>query len=212
MKKLLAILVILSTLISITSCKLFKKDEEADPSSINGIDIDQYVIVYDAEGLDYNKRAAEHIQATVLERSGVEIKMVDDSTEKHAHEIIVGETSRELSKELDAKTEGFEFAIMAKDGSVALEGDYFVISAAAYFFTETYVLASGCDAVLEDGVSIHEPISKKADNLILLIGDGMGLYQTLLYDYLDDVSGYSDGESAFYGYMFPYQGFSRTSS
>ena len=40
----------------------------------------------------------------------------------------------------------------------------------------------------------------------------MGVNQTLLFDYLEDVSEYSDGENLFYGYMLPYSGFSRTDS
>ena len=55
-------------------------------------------------------------------------------------------------------------------------------------------------------------IVKEAKNYILLIGDGMGVYQTLLFDYLTDTTDYSDGESLFYGYMLPNHGFSRTNS
>ena len=213
MKKILSIILVICMLVSLTSCGLIDKIfNKKKASSINGVSIKEYVIVCDADGLDYNKRAAEHIQATVLERSGVELKIVDDSEAESQHEIIVGETTRELSKALNAETKGFEFAINAKNGSIAMEGEYFVISAAAYYFTEYYVLEDGNDAVLADGVSVHEPITEKADNYILLIGDGMGLYQTLIYDYLEDVSDYSDGEDGFYGYMFPNQGFARTSS
>jgi alkaline phosphatase len=53
---------------------------------------------------------------------------------------------------------------------------------------------------------------KETKNYVLLIGDGMGVYQTKIFDYLEDTSEYSDGESLFYGYMFPYQGKSRTQS
>jgi alkaline phosphatase len=53
---------------------------------------------------------------------------------------------------------------------------------------------------------------KEAKNYIILIGDGMGVNQTKIYDYLEDTSEYSDGESFFYGYLFPYQGYSRTRS
>ena len=179
---------------------------------VNGVSLDSYVIVYDAEGLDYNKRAAEYIRDTVRTLTGHELAIVDDAEDKKANEIVVGETSRAISAELNADTEGFEFAILAKDGSVALEGDYFVISAAAYFFTANYVLSSGENALIPAGVSIHEPIVEEAKNYIVLIGDGMGVMQTQLFDYLEDSSEYSDGENLFYGYMFPYQGYARTSS
>ena len=55
---------------------------------------------------------------------------------------------------------------------------------------------------------------EKAKNFIMLIGDGMGVPQTKLFEDLDakSLTDYSDEERAFYGYMFPYAGFSRTDS
>ena len=50
-------------------------------------------------------------------------------------------------------------------------------------------------------------------NIIFLIGDGMGVNQTLLYEAYDARScKYSDNEEIFYGYLFPSQGFARTDS
>ena len=207
MKRLIAIIIAISTLLSLVACK-----PKAEPCTLNGVNIENYTIVYDAEGLDYNTRAAEYIKNTIFERSGIELQIVDDSTPASEYEIVVGETSRPISAELDADTEGFEFALFGKGNSIALEADYFVIAAAAYYFMETYPLDSGYNGVIAEGVSINTPIFKSADNLILLIGDGMGVNQTLLFDYLEDTSDYSDKESLFYGYMFPYQGYSRTSS
>ena len=49
-----------------------------------------------------------------------------------------------------------------------------------------------------------------------MIGDGMGVYQTLLYDKMDVATSgskaYSDGEDIFYGYLFPTYGLVRTNS
>ncbi len=207
MKRLLAILIIISTLLAMSSCTLFIRKPK-----LNGTKITKYQIVCDAEGLDYNTRAAEYIRDKILERSGIELDIVDDGEPVGEYEIVVGETSRDISKELDADTEGFEFAILSKDGSVALEGDRFVIAAAAYYFTETYAFENGKKYDIPEGVSIHTPIVKTAKNFIMLIGDGMGVYQTKLFDYLEDTSDYSDGESVFYGYMFPSSGYSRTQS
>ena len=184
----------------------------ADPSIVNGVSIAEYVIVYDAEGLDYNKRAAEYIKAEIYARCGVELSMVDDSTAPAAHEIIVGETSRALSAELEAECEGLEFSMLAQSGNVALEGDYFIIAAAAYYFVETYGFGAGEAITIDDGMSVHAPIVKEAKNYIILIGDGMGVNHTLLFDQLTDTTDYSDGESFFYGYLLPYSGFSRTDS
>ena len=211
-------------LLSMASCGMFDKQvppsevpdgeseaPKADPK-LNGTRISEYTIVYDAEALDYNLRAAEYIRDTLKGRFGVELPIKDDGEEKAKHEIVVGETSRDISKYLDEETNGFEFSMMTMEGDIALEGDYFVIAAAAYFFLDTYLIDGDHDFTTEAGATVHQPITKEAKSYILLIGDGMGVYQTKLFDYLEDTSEYSDGESQFYGYMFPYQGFVRTSS
>lgn len=213
-------------LLSVTSCALISgggvteaptpdggDDEGVRPvPSLNGLPITAYTIIYDAEGPDYNKRAAEYIRDTLKARFGVELPIKDDSEDVSEREIVIGETSREISKELDADTAGFEFSMLTKDGSVALEGEYFVIAAAAYFFLDTYLIDGDHNFITEEGETTHQPVMKEAKNYILLIGDGMGVYQTKMFDYLTDTSEYSDGESLFYGYMFPYQGYARTSS
>ena len=217
MKKSISIIILacmlLTMMLSLTSCDAITRILAGlNPPIINGVKLSEYVIVYDESGLDYNKRAAEYIKDRAYDSLGVKLTIVDDDSTVNAHEIVVGETNRPISAELNAETSGLEFSVLSKDGSIALEGDYFVIAAAAYFFMETYAPTSGNEATMPDGVMIHQPITKEAKNYIVLIGDGMGLYQTLLFDYLDKECEYSDGENLFYGYMLPYQGYSRTES
>lgn len=206
----LILVIIISTCSILTSC--VEEEKGITPPTINGASLSEYTIVYDEQGLDYNKRAAEYIRDKAKEKYNLDLAIVDDGSSPASHEIIVGETSRTLSASLDAETEGFEFAILAGNGSIALEGDYFVIAAAAYFFVETYVIGDGATVTVEETTSIHEPIVKEAKNFILLIGDGMGVYQTKIFDYMENDVEYSDGENLFYGYMFPYIGSSRTES
>lgn len=207
---LLILVIILSTLTLLTSC--IDKVEYMKAPTINGVSLEEFIVVYDEDSLDYNKRAAEYIKSKAGERYGIDLETVDDSSEKSAHEIVVGETSRAISASLEADTDGLEFAILANDGSVALEGDYFVIAAAAYFFMESYASGDAQASTVPETVCVHEPIVKEAKNFIMLIGDGMGVYQTKLFEYLDNNSEYGDGEDNFYGYMLPYMGYSRTDS
>ena len=213
MKRHISLLIItvmaISMLLSMTGCDFLKS---LNPPKINGVKVAKYQIVCDEEGLDYNIRAAEYIRDAIAERAGIKVDIVDDSAKEGAYEIVVGETSREISKKLDAECDGLEFAIMAEGGDIALEGDYFVIAAAAFYFVETYSFNPGQAIVLEDGTSICQPIVREAKNFIMLIGDGMGVYQTKMFDYMQRDVEYSDGEDLFYGYMLPYQGFSRTRS
>lgn len=215
MKKLLCLILILSFAFSLFSCNLFKKDgqENANNSKINGVSLADYSIVYSEEDYDYSKRAAEYIQSEILSRTSLNLSLIEDSAEPVTeYEIVVGNTERAISERLDANTEGFEFAILAEEKQIALEGDYFVIAAAAYFFIYTYVPSNNYEANIPKQVSIHTPIVKEAKNFIMLIGDGMGINQTKMPEYFENNLEYSDGEDFFYGYLFPSQGYSRTTS
>ena len=176
------------------------------------VEFDKFSIVYSETDHDYSKRAAEYIQAEMLARTALELPLIKDTDPAAEYEIVVGETSRDISTRLDADTKNVEFAILAEEKQIALEGDYFIIAAAAYFFVNTYVKNDATCATLPAGVSIHEPIQEKADNFILLIGDGMGVNQTRIFEKLKNDYDMSDGENIFYGYYLPNQGFSRTNS
>ncbi len=207
MKKIfLGVVLLVAALAALTGCG-------ESESYINGVHLSEFSIVYSDEDYDYSKRAAEYIRDEVSSRTGIELTVRKDSEESDGeYEIVVGETSREISARLDADTEGVEFAILAEEKQIALEGDYFVIAAAAYYFVDTYVVEEDHSATVPMGVSVHEPIVKKAENFIVLIGDGMGPNQTLLFDYMNNNCEYSDGEELFYGYMLPYAGTARTDS
>ena len=206
MKKILFLLITLAMAISLFACKKPSK------SFINGVNLEDFSIVYSENDLDYSKRAAEYVKSEILARTGLDLPLIKDSEAAGEHEIVVGNTSRAISERLDADTEGVEFAILAEDNSVALEGDYFVIAAAAYYFIETYVPSDDFSAEIPKESRVLSPIVKEAKNFIMLIGDGMGVNQTLLFDHINNDIEYGDGENLFYGYMLPYMGYSRTDS
>jgi alkaline phosphatase len=207
MKKIIAFFIILSITLSFVSCGNSRKTP-----TINGVSLKDYTIVYDEEGLDYNKRAAEYIQNQAKERFGAKLDIIDDDEAKCENEIVVGETSRDISKELNAECEGLQFAITAKGTSIALEGDYFIIAAAAYYFVENYMPNEKKDLQIQENAMVLDPIVKEAKNFILLIGDGMGFEHTTSFEHIENNVEYSDGEDFFYGYLLPYQGESRTDS
>lgn len=180
---------------------------------LNGVELSKYTIVYSASP-DYNKRAAQYIKNAIAERAGIELEIVTDSNKKTDFEIVVGECKRDISTALDANTQGVEFAILADGTNIAMEGDYFVIAAAAYYFVETYITGELFSSQVPEEISICTPIVKEAKNFIFLIGDGMGEYQTLLHQVSDkrNARTISDGEDIFYGYMLPYIGRARTNS
>lgn len=188
-------------------------------AKLNGVSLSEYTIVYGEEALDYTDRAATYIRTEIFARTGAYLDIVTDDTTPTKHEIVVGETNRSISKALNAKTEGLEFSLMAKDGHVAMEGDYFIIAAAAYYFVATYIGGTTSNTAVPTKATVCEPIQEKPDNFIFLIGDGMGVNHTLLpneynHNRFDsdavDANDFTDGENFFYGYLFPNQGTART--
>ena len=187
----------------------------AKPSPmLNGVPLSDYTIVYGKNQPDYSRTAATYIQEQVKERTGLALTVCSDAEKQSAHEIVVGETNRAISRTLNADTEGTQFAILAQGDHVAMEAQYFVIAAAAYYFTENYIAPIGQNKQVPEKVSVHSPIVETPRNFIFLIGDGMGVNQTFLFEDMSAVAetDYSDGEDFFYGYLLPAQGHARTAS
>lgn len=177
-------------------------------ASLNGRELKEYTIVYSQNAPDYCQRAAAYIQSQVLTRTGVELPVCEASAGTYAHEIVVGETDRAISQQLNAQTKNVEFAILADDNHIALEGDFFIIAAAAYYFVDTYIPGKTFTSNVPKEATVHQPITQKAKNFIFLIGDGMGFHHTKLFGSMEipeDVE-FTDGEDQFYGYYLPYQG------
>ncbi len=224
MKKLLLLLIALSIVFSLCACQppvhpiIDTPPEATDPatpvelSQINGVALSEFAIVYAEDGTDYAKRAAMYVREEILARTGLELPLIDDLEEVRAHEIVVGECDREISERVALTGHKSEFAILADGESVALEANYFLIAAAAYFFVETYVPTDDFSATIPTEVCLHEPIVKPAKNYILLIGDGMGDYQTRLFEQMANTADYGDGENIFYGDYLPYYTMARTQS
>lgn len=201
------ILVLCMVLLLFTGCGGSK-------TTINGIDISEYTLVYDQNAPDYCLRAAEYIQAETLARTGIEIPVCEAQSGTYSHEILVGETDRALSTQLDADTKNVEFAILADKNHIALEGDYFIIAAAAYYFVQTYIPGSKFQSTVPQEISIHSPITEAPNNYIFLIGDGMGFNHTKLVEEYEiaNFAYDSDNERIFYGNYLPYQGMIQTAS
>ena len=182
-------------------------------ATLNEVVLTDYTLVYAADADAYTVRAVTYIRDEIYARVGAVLNVITDDVEVgNRLEIVVGETNRPISAALDADTEGLRFAMLAENGHIAMEGNHFIIAAAAYYFVATYV--TGEAATVPATVQMREPIVEKANNYIILIGDGMGVNHTRMPQYMDGtaLTDYSDGESFFYGYLFPYQGMAHTNS
>ena len=183
-------------------------------ATLEGVLLSDYTLVYGADAPDYTARAVSYLRDELRRITGATLPVITDDQPAAAHEIVVGETNRPISATLNEELEGVEFSMLSADGHVAMEGDYFVIAAAAYYFIATYITDPDVAAVMPATAQVHTPIVEKANNYILLIGDGMGAVQTTMPQRLNgtELADYTDGESIFYGSMLPYSGYAHTNS
>ena len=203
----------------IKEIEIYKTDAESitypNDMTLNGVDIGNYVIVYTDE-LDYNKRAAEYLQSIIYKKTGRTLTIVEDNEGESTYEILVGNTNRTLSTAWDAPdNQAMKFHIRTDGTKIVLEAEYFIIAGAAYYFGEKFVPdVNNAAKTVPTARQELDPITEPANNYIMMIGDGMGVNQTKLFDVFNvPTSGeydYSDGEDVFFGYYFPYEGRSRT--
>ena len=209
LRRITALLLVVLLLTGLSGCALFQK------AAINGIPMKSFTIVYSDDQPDYTLRAAEYIQSQLLSRTGVEVPICEDDSGTYDHEILVGNTNRQLSEAVRPDTRNMEFYLTADENHIAINGDYFIIAAAAYYFVETYITGEKFEASIPAGeVIAATPITAAPNHFIYLIGDGMGFNHTEMFAYMDlaEQESYHDGEDVFYGYYLPYQGQLRTDS
>ncbi len=212
MKRLAALLLTSTMLLFLCACGA--QTDSASSFTLNEVPLSDYTIVYAADALDYTARAASFIHDEIYDRTGAALPVVTDDTAPTAHEIVVGETNRPISAALNEELNGLEFSILAHDGHLAMEADYFVIAAAAYYFINTSINSANSAATMPTIAQVHTPIVEKASNYILLIGDGMGSMHTTMPEHLNgtELADYTDGEKLFYGKLLPYSGYVHTNS
>ena len=122
---------------TVPALEAVSKDSTA---TLGGAALSAYTIVYAADASDYVVRAAAYIRDEVYAQTGVVLPVATDATACAAHEIVVGETNRPISTALNEETEGTSFALLAADGHVALEADYF-----CFTIPDEFVVGYGLD-------------------------------------------------------------------
>lgn len=205
-RRILALVLVLTLL---SGCSAFSKEP-----TLNDIKLSKFTVIYDEAAPDYCQRAAEYISQQILARTQIAVPVCTAASGTYEHEIVVGQTDRPISSALNADTTGTEFALLADENHIAIEGDWFVIAAAAYYFVQTYIPSEDFQSEVPTQTTVCSPITEPANNVIFLIGDGMGPVQTQLFENMTpsaDVP-YYDGEEIFYGNYLPYQGVIHTDS
>ena len=126
----------------------------APETILNNTELSAYTIVYSAEAPDYCQRAAAYIHDQILSRTQIDLPVCEAASGTYEHEILVGDTDRAISKHLTAKSQNMEFAIAADENHIAMNADYFIIAAAAYYFVETYIPGNDFNSTVPREVTI----------------------------------------------------------
>lgn len=206
MKKIMSVM---GAILLVTSLLFGCGKKPPEVTKLNGVPLHQYVIVYSDTDTDYALRAAEYIRDQVKERYNLDLPIQEDSAVTGSYEIVVGDTQRDISASLEVDTGANRFALMAGEKQIGLEGDYFLIAAAAYYFVENHIVQG---LPVPNTATVCTPVTQTPKNFILLIGDGMGFNHTRLYEEPPTDALYSDGEAFFYGYLLGSQGTAHTDS
>lgn len=178
------------------------KTPDSDEPTLNGISVTEYTIVYSESGLDFNKRAAEYISKEIETITGTAPAVVlDTEKEDTGNEILVGITNRNaVSIAVEDYADTFEFVSVSAGDSVMLYGEEYMIAGAAYDLVKK--LTDTKAVIIPGEITVGEPVFEDPNNVIFLIGDGMGFnslaYGNGLYEYggegkyakYENVSGY----------------------
>lgn len=202
MKRILSLVLVVIFALSIVSCKAENRQG--------------YIIVVPKDADNYELGAAEYIKSEIKEIANLSLDIItDDKENTEKNEILIGNTNRELSKEIKkSQKDGFKFSFKASETAFAIEAESYVIAAAAYSFCENYVKKDFSLSLPMDEKTAT-PTYKEAKNVILLIGDGMGFNQTKLME-ADIINAKTPEGKAmepyFYGNLFEYKGNCSTDS
>ena len=169
LKRKIILFLTLAFITSFVACK-----EKNDTLKINATPIDEYVIVVSNEPTEIEMESAEYIKDSIEEVCDKDILIIEETTDTYDHEIIVGDVdSSTLSKKAQMLDLGdFEYGILSDGEDIAVYGESFLCSAAAYSFSE---ILDDTDINITE--IIDSPKPNKPKNAILLIGDGMGFGQ-----------------------------------
>lgn len=158
----------------------FPYTEEAGAISICGTPISDYRIVIPAECDLYTKYAAQNLKDYLKANADIELEIVTDAEEATETELLIGKTNRPGSVTAsEVELYDDEYIIMLDGKSVVLYGNGYMVGGAAGELMNRRAAGAwrGYDIDITDIPTTPEAVTftfEKANNAILLIGDGMG--------------------------------------
>ncbi len=147
--------------------------------TLNGVELKDYKIVV-AENCDHRtEMAARLLKEQLKGYYGIQLSIIDDSKEKTSAEILVGSTNRDVNDIEVAGVEGETYALSGKDGTILLQGEGYMASAAVGDFLRALNAVEpgddkSAEVTIQQDENPREFQFKDAQSMILIISDGCG--------------------------------------
>lgn len=146
--------------------------------SIGGVDIEEYNIVIPEKCSLYTSAAADNLADYFWYNGGYEVEVITDKKAASQYEILIGETNRPESK--SSVDLGKDQYILAATGSkIVILGESYMIGGGVSDLINNYIGIKdrNTNVDIKDIPTTHTAKTfsfQKAENALLLIGDGMG--------------------------------------
>ena len=140
-------------------------------------EISEYQIVIPENATLTEAYTAENLSEIINDYYGVTVNVVKDTEEEQSHEILIGETNRKESK-TDTSLDKMQYLLFQKGNKIVIKGNGIYVGAGCGKLANEHLTKDGED-ILVTGLSkkvtpyTYAP-SEQCDNVIFMIGDGMG--------------------------------------
>lgn len=176
MKKILSVLLVLAIVFSLAGCGGNQTPSVTDTTVyLNGVALEDYYIVVPDKNDTFGNYAANILLNYINDILGIKITMITERTAEKDYEILIGNTSRDESKEaLELEIGNDEYFVYTKNNKVIVYGSDFYIGGGVGALINEYINVGDKNNKLPDSPTPKKVEFKDPDSVILMISDGCG--------------------------------------
>lgn len=176
MKKILSVLLVLAIVFSLAGCGGNQTPSVTDTTVyLNGVALEDYYIVVPDKNDTFGNYAANILLNYINDILGIKITMITERTAEKDYEILIGNTSRDESKEaLELEIGNDEYFVYTKNNKVIVYGSDFYIGGGVGTLINEYINVGDKNNKLPDSPTPKKVEFKDPDSVILMISDGCG--------------------------------------
>lgn len=176
MKKILSLILIFILLFSAAGCGGDQTPSVTDTTVyLNGVALEDYYIVVPDKNDAFGNYAANILLNYINDILGIKITMITERTAEKDYEILIGNTSRDESKEaLELEIGNDEYFVYTKNNKVIVCGSDFYIGGGVGTLINEYINVGDKNNKLPDSPTPEKVEFQTPDSVILMISDGCG--------------------------------------